>query len=483
MRQKKTIAQNLIIYTLKTFIMSVSPFLIFPHVSRVLGTEGVGEVQYAYSIASYFQLLAGLGISTYGIREGALYKDDKEKLGRFSSDLLTVNLLSSSISVILYLLIVFNVEALQPYRNYLYLFAAYVFFAGFTLDWFTSIREDFLYVTIRTTIFQLLVLAVAFVFIRKCEDAFVYAVVLCLPYIFSSITNAIYIKKNVPLFCWKPNIKKHIYPILFLFAIIVSANVYSLLDTTMLGIISGDSAVGLYTAASKYTRLVVQLVLSICTVFLPRLILYISTKQKEKFEKLFLKSSEFILWLTIPCCFGMYILSPELIEIFSGKEFMAAVTTMKILSVNILFSTVDGFLGWQILVPLKKEKFLMYATVTGAILDIVLNLLFIPAMGVDGAALATLCSELCVFTICTVSCRKDVPLARLFRSLWKYFCAAIPIIPIRYLIEKMNIMNVYGIVCVEVILAAGIYVIVLCLFKETLTKEVIEKVLKKFNIR
>lgn len=471
MKRKKTITENLIIYALKTFVLSVSPFVIFPYVSRILGADGVGEVQYAFSIASYFQLLAGLGISSYGIREGAGIKDDREKLGSFSSELLLINLVSSTCSLLLYFFVIGIYGGLEQYRPYLYLFGFYVFCAGFTLDWFASIKEDFLYVTITTCVFQAVVLLMAFFFIREKSDTIIYGAVLCLPHIFASIANALYIHKSVPLKKKGLHLKKHIGSILFLFAIIVSANVYSLLDTTMLGIMKSDEAVGLYTAASKYTRLVVQLVLSLCTVFLPRFVFYLSTRQIERFEKLFVKSFQVIMWMVTPFCIGMFVLSPELILIFSGEGFLESISTMRILSVNIIFSAIDGFLGWQILVPLKKEKLLMLATFTGAILDIVLNILWIPIYSINGAAFATLCSELSVFIICFFSCRRHVPLVKVMRTWWKYICAALPIFAIRYMIRLLGITNIFVIVFLEIVLSAITYTGILCVLKEPMTLE------------
>ncbi len=49
-------------------------------------------------------------------------------------------------------------------------------------------------------------------------------------------------------------IKKHLKPLLWLFALVVSMELYTVLDSTMLGFIQGDAAVGRYTAAVKVNR-------------------------------------------------------------------------------------------------------------------------------------------------------------------------------------------------------------------------------------
>ena len=56
----------------------------FPYVSRVLHVENIGIYNFCQSVISYFSLAAGLDISTYAIREGARYRDNKEKMSAFA---------------------------------------------------------------------------------------------------------------------------------------------------------------------------------------------------------------------------------------------------------------------------------------------------------------------------------------------------------------------------------------------------------------
>ena len=78
--KEKSMKKNFLISFFRTVIMILVPLLIFPYASRVLGTEGIGRVQYIQSIASYFQLFATFGMTSYGIREGAKLKNDRKKL-------------------------------------------------------------------------------------------------------------------------------------------------------------------------------------------------------------------------------------------------------------------------------------------------------------------------------------------------------------------------------------------------------------------
>ena len=63
------------------------PFLTSMYIARVLLPVSIGEVTYANNIVCYFTILAFLGIPTYGLREIANARDNKEELNKVFSEL------------------------------------------------------------------------------------------------------------------------------------------------------------------------------------------------------------------------------------------------------------------------------------------------------------------------------------------------------------------------------------------------------------
>ena len=96
--KQKSISINLIANSIKTLMGIIFPLITFPYASRVLGAAGIGKVNYASSIISYFSMFAALGISTYAVREGARIRDDKEKFSKFAKEMLNINLCPTVIS-------------------------------------------------------------------------------------------------------------------------------------------------------------------------------------------------------------------------------------------------------------------------------------------------------------------------------------------------------------------------------------------------
>ena len=477
---EKSMKKNFMISFLRTGIMLLVPLIIFPYVSRILGKEGVGQVQYIQSIASYFQLFATFGISSYGIREGAKRKGNLEALGKLCTELLLLNFITTTIALAAYA-VTFFLEGLSTYRELLLLYTAYILFYGLNLDWFFNVLEDYVYITVRTCIVYGLALVIMFLFLKNSSDVNVYAIVLIFPYVGIFLGNFRQMRRRVPLFRHsKYNLRQHIRPVALVFGIIISSSIYSLLDTTMLGILNGDAAVGLYTAASKLCRLVVQLITAICAVFLPRLSYYVGKNETGKFREMALTSANLIVFIAVPCSFGLLVLAEQAIWLFSGVGFLDAVPATRILAVNLFFSAVDGFLGWQILVPNNRDKVLLGATMLGATADFVLNLILIPLAGVEGAAVATLISEVSVFGICLFYSAKYLNFARLFGHCIKCMVASLPVFLIGLFVNN-RIHSVIGSSILTVCLTVVVYLGTLIVTKDTFVCLILKEIRRFFD--
>lgn len=424
----KSLQHNFIVYFIRTLFSGLTPLLIFPYASRILGVSNIGGVTYAQTIAIYFEHLAMLGINSYAVREGAKYRDNPSAFGKLMTELVIINVGSTALSCTIYTIMICTMSGLQPYRVFLLVFLLEIVFHGLNFEWFYNIIEDYDYIARRTVIFQFISIVVLLVFVRSENDALAYAIVLLLPYMLTSITNFATMLKRVKLFGYRDyHFKSHIIGTISVFSVVVSTLMCLMIDTTMLGIMRGDYDVGIYTAASKLTRECSQLIKSLCAVFLPRLSVYRAKGQVKDFQRVAANACNIIMILSIPATVGMFSLSTQAILIFSGKDYLAAVPAMQILTLNFMFAAIDGFFGWQVLVPYNEEKILFGATFAGAMIDVALNLLLIPHFNTVGAACATLFAEIVTFCILLYRTKKYLPLSMIFRNLWQYVLCALPI--------------------------------------------------------
>ena len=108
-------------------------------------------------------------------------------------------------------------------------------------------------------------------------------------------------------------------------------------------------SVGLYTAASKITQMILGLVTSLVTVMLPRMSNLLKYNNNNEFVRLSQKSIRFTIALTLPMSVGFILISPYIVPLFSGPTYTPAILTLQIISPIIFFIGIGNLLGAQIL--------------------------------------------------------------------------------------------------------------------------------------
>lgn len=468
--KEKSLKKNSLVNLLKTVLGLLFPLITFPYASRVLGVNNIGRINFANTTINYFVLLAGLGISNYAVREGARIRDNQKAINKFCTEIVLINIISTVVSYIGVFMLL-QIPSFKSYRGLLLLFSSTILFSVIGINWLFNIYEEFVYITIRTVIFQIISLVILFLCVRNDGDSMNYAGILVFSSVGANVFNIFYSRKFVKFFPNEHyNLTCHLKPILILFGMSIASTIYMNLDVTMLGLQAGDFEVGLYTAANKLNRVVCNVIASVCSVFLPRLAYYLKMDRKEDFQKLVNTAFYYILGLTIPSAVGLFMLSKEAILIFSGKNFLDAVPALMIKAPNIILSVINGFIAVQLFVPLNKERESLFATVSGAVINCILNYLLIPRWGAAGAAFATICAEGCVLTICLVYLKEIYPLKNLLKESFKYLIGSSIIVVINIAVRFCG-LGTWMTIILTILLSIFGYISVLWCLKANLLYE------------
>ena len=402
------------------------PIITFPYSSRILLPDGIGKVAFARSFIDYFVTVATLGIFTYGTREIARVRDNRELLSKVSKEILTINMVSTLVAYLLLFMTMLFVPKLAEYRALLIVISAKILFTALGLDWLYNGMEDYKYITVRAFIFQILSVILLFAFVHRPEDYLKYASIAVFSNVGSHVCNWIHSKKYIDIFSkCTLELRKHLKPIFILFAMAGVTKLYHVLDVTMLGFLCGDWEVGIYTAATRINRIIIDLVVAVGAVVIPRLAYYLKQEDKERFQNLVYKNFDMFFLLAIPAALGLCLVGKAAILAFSGKRFLASVPIMRIMNPIIIIAGISSVIGTQTFVPMGKEKLVLYALLVGVTCNITLNSILIPKYAVLGAAVATLVSQGLLTGMELFWCRKYVDLKRLGRYFIVYFGNAI----------------------------------------------------------
>lgn len=394
--KQKSIIKNYIYNVTLTVLNMIFPIITFPYISRVIGVEGVGKVNFVSSIATYFILFASLGIPAYGIREIARVRDNKERMSKVFSEVFLINAISTLICFLIYYVCIFSFKDFSKERELYIVTGILIFFNGLNIDWFYQGIEEYKFITTRSIVFKIVSIIMLFVLVHTKQDYVVYAGITVIASSGSNIVNVINCRHYVKLTYNHLSLKKHIKPILILFSTQVAVSIYIYLDTIMTGMLSNNVSVGYYTAAIKIDKMSVSIVTALSAVLLPRLSYYVENQMKDEFNKVLIKSISVILFLAIPMTIGLYMLAPEIILLFSGKEFMPAILDMRIMAPLVLIISLSYLINIQIFMPLGKEKLGLRCILFGAVINVILNLTLIPYFKHTGTAISTCITEFCV---------------------------------------------------------------------------------------
>ena len=82
---KKSLSINAVLNATRSVLNMLFPLITYPYITAVLSVDELGKYSFSLSIINYFALIAGLGVSSYAIREGARIRDDKKALSLFAN--------------------------------------------------------------------------------------------------------------------------------------------------------------------------------------------------------------------------------------------------------------------------------------------------------------------------------------------------------------------------------------------------------------
>lgn len=428
-KENKNFLYN-VIYQIFSLLM---PLITAPYIARVLGVDNIGIYSYTYSIVSYFMLAALLGINNYGSREiaKAVQSGDKEKLSKLFCEIYYMQLMLGVSMLVLYFIALpfFGGQ----YKTIFVLQSIFLVSAIFDINWFYFGLENFKLTVSRNIIIKTLSLILIFVFVKNEADLPKYVLILSLSTLISQLYLWLYIKKYV--FFVKRSlggIFSHFKQCLILFVPVVAYSIYRIMDKTMLGAISGTIPLGYYQNAESIINIPVALVAALGTVMLPSMSKKMETRE---FNKKLFGSFELVLLFIVPIVISLIMIGPDLAIVFYGEDFMESGYIIRFLAITVLFAGIANVVRTNYLIPKRKDKIYVSSTILGAVVNLLLNLVFIPKYGVYGACIGTIAAEFSVMIYQILKTRESITYKRLAEMLLMYLLKSVPLFLIQLFIN------------------------------------------------
>ena len=423
MRQK-SIRKNYIYNALYQVLNIIAPLITAPYLSRALGADGVGTVSFAESVVSYFTLFAALGIASYGQREISYVQDDAYKRSVAFWNAKILEFCTSGIVLLIY--IVFSLLRQEGAVIY-FVLSLNIIAVFFDITWFFQGLEEFGKIVARNTVIRILNIIYIFLFIRDKEDIVLYVFGLVTFTLLSNLSLWTYLFKyveRISLSALRPF--RDVKIVVSLFLPTIAVQIYTVLDKTMIGIITRSSFEnGYYEQAVKISRMLLSIVTAMGPVVVPRVGYLFEKKDMQGIRRCMYRSYRFAWFLGLPICLGLILVAGNFVPWFFGAGYDKVIPLLQILALLVIVIGINNVISVQYLIPTKRQNLLTATLMMGAVTNFCLNMVLIHYFQSIGAAIASVVAESVIAIVQLVLMRKEISPAQVLREGIHYYVASI----------------------------------------------------------
>lgn len=452
----------------------ITPFITTPYVSRVLGADGIGIYSYTSSMMTYFTLFAALGMVTYGAREIAQHRDDREKASRLFWEIEILTVITSSVCLLIWI----GFTALSDEYRYYYLALTPMLVAtAVDISWYFTGYEQIQHTVTGNSICKVIGIVLLFLLVKEKDDLLVYCVINSAVQLCGNLTMWLHLPKTLVKVDMRTlTFGKHFRETLVYFIPTVATSVYTVLDKTLIGVITENHYEnGYYEQATRVINIIKSLVFTSVNVVMGARISYLFAEKKfEEIRQRIAGSMDFILLVGFGCAFGISGIADVFVPVFFGEGYEPVVSLIHLMSPLIIIIGISNCLGSQYYTPSGKRKQSAKYIVIGAVVNVCFNLLLIPRFGANGATAASIIAELVITALYLRSCDGYMTMRMLWSQMWKRILAGFAmLIAVIAVGNRMSIAPA-ALVVVQIAIGVCVYGVILVLLKDSMLKGLIE---------
>jgi O-antigen/teichoic acid export membrane protein len=421
---EKPLGRN-ILYSAATAVSNVLLVALVIIAARILGARSFGNFSFALAIASIFETFIDLGSSTLIAREVARHRDRSEE---YLSNILGWKLVLSAIAMAMLVITVNLLHEVREARIAAYIFGGAIVLRSYkgTSHAFFQSQERFDLLLLTTYVERILVLIGGLAALILTRSLIAFAASFALVRIPDLMFSFWLVHRQIaPVrisFNTKTIRKMQIASLPFGSYAAVGV-MYSYVGTVMLSSMTDSVHVGWYSAGYKIYEGLTMFPYLVAAVLLPRLSrLYVD--DPDQYASLTLRIMRYLLLVSLPLLFCIGVLAPQVIGLFYGPTYIAAVPMLRILlgaAVMMFMSTILG----TALVSADREKVVLKVTCASLVVMAASNLILVHRMGAIGAAYSVLVSEFFTLGVYLASVRSGLIRVPATQITWRPLVASI----------------------------------------------------------
>jgi PST family polysaccharide transporter len=392
--------KNIFAVLIDNIIRLILGFIISALIARYFGPGKFGQINYVTAFISILQVFVLFGIGDIIVRDlGLGYYNERVILGSVIKSRLFLAIIAYFLGFIVFFYCWGNNKSLI--KIYYVLGLQLFMLPFFSLKQWFQIKTLNKYVLIASQVsfFYLLTGKMLFLFIGK--DIFIYCIILISSTLVEIIILCVlFIKKSRLTFSsmkFNKTYSKQLYksgvPLLFTSFFYVF---FLKIDQLMIGNMLSEADLGIYSIGVTISELVCFIPIGIMNGIYPKIV---KAKKIGQYENLIIKIGSFNIFICFIFALCLTIIVPKYIDLIYGSEYIRAAQVIQIHGWAGIFAAItythNCFLVFE-----NMQRYTLYATSIGCMLNVILNYFMIKKWGINGAALATLISQFFAFYLC-----------------------------------------------------------------------------------
>ena len=382
------------------------PLLTLPYILHVVGKANYGAYSYVYAIVQYVILF-----STYGFNFSAT-----KQISQNRDDVTAVTRIYNAVTVCKGLIaLVLSIGLLSMSRwvfkdsvgTWMFIYGLGMVVGDvFTPVWLFQGMEKMKFMTIVNASSKILFTILIFLLVRVSDDYQLLIFLNSCGYLLAGILSLILVRRQfhlrLHLSTWK-DIRMQLKEGSAVFGSTFGMNLYRNANIIILKQFVADDVVGLYSAAEKVVKGFQSLISPAAQALFPHLSLRFKGQPVNEQMRLLRKVSLPFTAVVVAITIGVYLFAPLISDILCGKEFVACVPLIRIMTLVILFGEINYLVGIVGLINMDGQRYFFQSVIVTGVFSVVFMLLMTPRWGGEAAAWAMSLSEMLLFLLCIFS--------------------------------------------------------------------------------
>jgi O-antigen/teichoic acid export membrane protein len=377
----------------------IFPLLTIPYVSRIIGPEGFGLINYITAFVSYFVLIVYYGFDLTATRKIAVDPDNLAIRSAVFSEVTCARILLFLVTIAGFLICISSVPLLSENVKLSLVLFLTVVSALLTPQYVFQGLQKLPVLSMLTVVKGVVNTSLIFIFVATKEDLLLYASITVFSNFLISLIAILYV-----IFVIK--IKFTFYSISHTISILkegrlifFSSIIFSLYTTTniiILGFFAEATTIGYYTTAVSFIIIVQSVVnIPLSSSLYPYIGKSFSESEENGIVKL-RKIVPLVFYFTAAICLGILVLAPFVVLFIYGKSFTGSIISVQILSFLPLISAMSSLMGIQTMLNLRMDNLFLKITSFAACFSLVLNVLMGYYFSYIGTSISYLLTELLI---------------------------------------------------------------------------------------